>query len=320
MKKRLALPIVMLIVFSLAACNLPNSAEATETPISIDAAFTAAAQTVEAQFTANALTQAAVTPLASNTPLPPASTNTSTPAPITNTALPKPINTQSCDSAQFVSDVTVPDNTNFNPGDTFTKTWRVKNIGTCSWTPSYALIFGSDGSSQMNGPSSVALTGNVNPGDSVDLSVNLTAPGTAGTYTGNWKLRNAAGLSFGFMYVKITVGGGGTGTGTGTATPTGAPAAFAVTHIDYTTSGGCTSALTVIAQVQVNSAGTVGYHWVYSDGATDTDIHPALVYSAAGTQSVTTTWDTTGSGTKWIAVYIDDPNHQQIGKAEFTCP
>jgi hypothetical protein len=316
MKKRLAFPIVMLIVASLAACNLPTSADATETPMSIDAAFTAAAQTVEAQFTSNALTQAAAGPVATNTPLPATITSTPRPAVSTNTPLATPISTQSCDVAQFVSDVTVPDNTNFNPGDTFTKTWRIKNVGTCSWTSSYTLVFASD--NQMNGPSSVALTGNVNPGDTVDLSVNLTAPGTAGTYTGNWKLRNAAGLSFGYMYVKIVVGGGGTGAGTATATTTAA--SFGVTHIGYTTSGGCTSALTVIAQVQVNGAGTVGYHWVRSDGATDTDIHPALVFSAAGTQSISTTWNISASGTNWIGVYIDDPNHQQIGKAEFTCP
>src|SRR4051812_40731286 len=112
MKKRLALPIVMLIVASLAACNLPSAANATETPISIDAAFTAAAQTVEAQFTSNALTQAAAGPVATSTPLPATITNTPAPTVITNTPLAKPSSTQSCDLAQFVSDVTVPDGTN----------------------------------------------------------------------------------------------------------------------------------------------------------------------------------------------------------------
>src|SRR4029078_37386 len=87
---------------------------------------------------------------------------------------------QTCDVAEFITDVTVPDGTNYAAGETFTKTWRIKNIGTCSWTPSYTLFF-SNGAS-MNGPSTVALTGNVNPGQSVDLSVSLTAPAAAGEY------------------------------------------------------------------------------------------------------------------------------------------
>src|SRR5512143_3278895 len=40
----------------------------------------------------------------------------------------------SCDWAQFVADVTVPDGTSYAPGTTFTKTWRLKNIGSCTWT------------------------------------------------------------------------------------------------------------------------------------------------------------------------------------------
>lgn len=309
MKKRLAFPIVILMLASLVACNLPSSTP-TETPISIDAAFTAAAQTVEARLTDAALTQAAAGPVA---------TNTFTPAPFTNTPplptasnTPLPTKIQSCDLAQFVTDVTVPDDTNFNAGDTFTKTWRIKNVGTCSWTPSYSLIF-VNGTS-MSGPSTVALTKNVNPGETVDLSVNLTAPSANGDYTGNWQIRNAAGTSFpsGF-YVKIKVGGGGTTTGT--------PAAgeFAVTNVTFTTSGGC-DGFTVIAQVKANGTGTVTYHWVRSDGATDTTLHEALDYTGVGTQSVTTSWDTTASGDKWIDLYIDEPNHQQFGRAEFSCP
>jgi hypothetical protein len=308
MKKRLLYPIVMLMIAALAACNLPAE-EPTATPLSIDAAFTAAAQTVEARLTSAAQTQAAAGPPATDTPLP----ASATPALPTATSTPVvlPTKAQTCDVAEFVTDVTVPDGTNYSAGDTFTKTWRIKNIGTCSWTPSYTLFFSSGNS--MNGPSSVALTGNVNPGQSVDLSVNLTAPATAGEYTGYWKLRNAGGLAFTNMYVKITVGGGGSGV---TATPGGA---FAVTHVDFVSSGGCSS-FTTIAQITVNGAGDVSYHWVRSDGATDTEPHPVLTYDEAGTKSVTTSWDTTASGDNWISIYIDEPNHQQIGKAEFTCP
>ena len=50
----------------------------------------------------------------------------------------------------------------------------------------------------MNGPSAVALTRNVNPGETVELSVTLTAPNKDGHYRGYWKLRNASGVLFGF--------------------------------------------------------------------------------------------------------------------------
>ena len=83
-----------------------------------------------------------------------------------------------CDWAQFITDVTVPDGTPFSAGATFTKTWRLKNIGSCTWTTSYALVF--DTGSIMGGPASVNLPNNVAPGQTVDISINLTAPGSAG--------------------------------------------------------------------------------------------------------------------------------------------
>ncbi|HGJ66308.1 TPA: hypothetical protein ENS27_13160, partial [bacterium] len=46
-----------------------------------------------------------------------------------------------CNWAGFVADVTVPDGTSFAPGAAFIKTWRLKNIGTCTWTGKYGLSF-----------------------------------------------------------------------------------------------------------------------------------------------------------------------------------
>ena len=89
------------------------------------------------------------------------------------------------------------------PNQAFTKTWRLKNTGTCTWTPAYAVVF-SNGNS-MNGPATQALAGNVNPGQTVDISVNLTAPGSTGDFTGNWKLRDGSGVLFSNFYVQIKV-------------------------------------------------------------------------------------------------------------------
>jgi hypothetical protein len=100
-----------------------------------------------------------------------------------------------CDSAQFVADVTIPDGTIFNGGTAFTKTWRLRNVGTCTWTTAYALVFSSG--EQMGGPSSVNLPYDVAPGQTVDLSVNLVAPVNPANYRGFWKLMNTSGGQFG---------------------------------------------------------------------------------------------------------------------------
>src|SRR5215207_278917 len=100
-----------------------------------------------------------------------------------------------CDQAQFVSDLTTPDGSSFAPGATFTKTWRLMNIGTCAWTTSYKLVWVSGEGFGAALP--VKLPADVPPGQMVDLSVNLTAPRTIGNYKGFFKLSNSAGTQFG---------------------------------------------------------------------------------------------------------------------------
>ncbi len=120
-----------------------------------------------------------------------------------------------CDRAQFIADVTVPDGSYMAAGATFNKVWRVKNIGTCSWSSSYSLTFSSG--NQLGGASSTNLPNSVAPGQTIDLSVGLTAPGTAGHYVGYWTLKNQAGAAFGIgayankpWWVEINVSGSGT--------------------------------------------------------------------------------------------------------------
>jgi len=117
-----------------------------------------------------------------------------------------------CDQAQFVADVTVPDGSVFDANATFKKTWRLKNIGTCTWTTSYSLVF--DTGSQMGAPASIKFPSNVAPGQTVDLTVDMTAPGSAGHYIGYWKFKNASNVLFGIgsaanksWWVEINVKG-----------------------------------------------------------------------------------------------------------------
>lgn len=190
------LPVAIFISLVLGACNLPGGSQDAE---GVDAASTAAAQTVEAN-----LTQAAIL----NPPTLPVISTSTTAAP--SDTFPTPTNTQpaapptlECDKAQFIDDITIPDGTILAPDEPFTKTWRLKNIGTCSWTTTYVVIF--NNGDAMSGPVTQALTGNVNPNQTVDISVDLIAPSTDDDYKGFWKLRNAAGVLFAQFYVEIIV-------------------------------------------------------------------------------------------------------------------
>src|SRR5262245_14395652 len=66
---------------------------------------------------------------------------TATPIPATNTPLPTATTVSYCDWVTFVKDITIPDGTKFLAGETFTKTWRLQNRGTCTWTSDYMLVF-----------------------------------------------------------------------------------------------------------------------------------------------------------------------------------
>jgi len=176
--KKLSYGLCFILVIVLVGCNLPGKQP---TPSSPGAAFTQAAQTVAAELT-RVSSQASPTPNAPTNTYTPANTNT--PA-STNTPVFTPTNTPiPCNLASFVTDVTYPDNTHVTPYQAFVKTWRVRNVGTCSWNSSYLLIFDHcDGLGVTSGYTQPLTTGVVNPGQLVDLTVNMTAPAASGTYT-----------------------------------------------------------------------------------------------------------------------------------------
>lgn len=119
-----------------------------------------------------------------------APTATETPVDATNT--PYPTNIPDCTNiASFVEDVTIPDNTIIEPNTNFTKTWRVKNTGTCIWNPEYTLAYYSG--EQMGGLIPIPLTP-TQPGETTDISIELTAPDIEGSHQGNFVIKNPAGL------------------------------------------------------------------------------------------------------------------------------
>lgn len=117
---------------------------------------------------------------------------TVTPVPLTPTPSQIPV---PCNRADFVKDVTIPDGTIFYPEERFTKTWRLQNSGSCTWTPDYTIVF-SNGNA-MSSLASVALNQTVSPGGNVDISMKMSAPNDPGSYAGEWKLKSNDGVVFG---------------------------------------------------------------------------------------------------------------------------
>ncbi len=155
----------------------------TPTPLVLpDIQSTLAAQQMQTQSALDALEPVMVVP--TNTPLPPLET---LPVP---TLLTTPI---PCNKAVFVQDVSIPDGTGFKPGEALRKTWRLRNDGTCTWS-GYSLVF-FEGANM--GADVTAINASVRPGEAVDISIDLTAPNKTGNYTGNYRLRDSSGVTFG---------------------------------------------------------------------------------------------------------------------------
>ena len=243
MKSKFSISTVLLVLMSLlvlVGCSFPSSRSKITPTINI----TQARQTVEAR-----LTQVAATPLTSSVPAIP-STSAATPptqmliattqaSPVLPTpTIPQPANGPSatanpvptadtaCDRAAHgypSIDVTIDDDTEMAPGKTFTKIWRLSNEGSCTWSKNYAAVWFSG--EKLGEVISVLLGREVPPGESVEISVDMVAPMTAGPHQSNWKLRNAGGVLFGIgpngdapFWVRIVVVQ--TETNTPTATPT----------------------------------------------------------------------------------------------------
>lgn len=135
-----------------------------------------------------------------------------------------------CDRAAAGSplDVTIPDDSYLSTGQSFIKTWKLVNTGTCTWTTQYtASFFYGD---QMGAPQAVPLQAAVQPAESVEISIEMVAPVSPGTYQGNWMMSNPGGVLFGIgpnsdapFWVRIIVVQDATPTATLGVTPTTVP-------------------------------------------------------------------------------------------------
>lgn len=213
---------VILLCLLLSACNFPMLNPAEPNPGLI---YTAAAETAVANATLLSQPRPTITfittlqPTTTQLPEPqftasPTNSGGGTPAPSRTSTLPG--GQQTCDKARFVRDITIPDGTVFSPEERFTKTWLLENTGTCTWTPGYTLVFVEG--DRMSAPVELKLTDqDVNPGEEIEVSVNLIAPVDTGTYQADFQIRNANGQIFGlgdegdktfWVRVQVAVPGG----------------------------------------------------------------------------------------------------------------
>jgi hypothetical protein len=186
--------VFVLLVAAALACNRTVP---TATPPDSTAMPVAATDTVAPIPSATATTTTAMIATA---------TATATPA---GSAAPTAETTACVFDAEFVTDVTVPDDTELEPDAGFVKTWRMRNSGDCVWEP--GTVWVSVAGESMQGPESVAVPA-TEPGDEVDISVDLTAPAEEGTYTGYWRLARPSGEAFGmrgFVRIKVVAPSGG---------------------------------------------------------------------------------------------------------------
>jgi polar amino acid transport system substrate-binding protein len=142
-------------------------------------------------------------------------TATATLTPVATLSAPTwtPTATLCLDSSQFVIDLTYDDEggkdpPTVQPNQEFTKGWRLRNTGTCSWNANYRLAYvgGNNKAARMDGdPENVV--GSVSPGHTYDFYVDLQAPsGVLGVEQGRWQMQNSARTFFGqTVWVMVEV-------------------------------------------------------------------------------------------------------------------
>jgi len=184
---------ILVLVLASFACNYPG---ASITPTPTEELITQIARTVNAQMTQSAQAQlTSQPPTQTQAVLMPTLPPTVTLAPLDTQAPPATAIPTPCNWAQFISE-TIPDDSPIQGGAAFVKSWRLKNIGTCTWTTAYQLVFVSG--EAMGAPAATAMTPiSVPPNGTVDVSISLTAPLSAGSYQGYFKLRAPDGTIFG---------------------------------------------------------------------------------------------------------------------------
>ena len=285
---------IVIVSLLITACGLKGTPDAS-------AVQTAVEGTIAAQSTAqNTNTPAPETPAVTQTPVQfsPTLTPLAPPAP----TLPSNTAKSKCASASLVSE-TIPDGTIFKPGAQFTKTWEIKNTSTCAWDTSYKVV--SWDGNVLGGAYVYNLPQAVGPGQTVPISIVLTAPTDEATYTSKWMLQTPDTINFGVgqynapFYVEIAVS-------------IAEKPNYAVTSVEYEMvrdpATGCPANINYTAYATVTTNGPLDfkYYWTQSDDHTvrNPDV---IKMKSAGSIVLSNSWKlhiATDTGTRWMAISI----------------
>ncbi|MFZ5904757.1 MAG: NBR1-Ig-like domain-containing protein [Chloroflexota bacterium] len=304
MKRKLS-SLAPLIVLSLvlSACGSGNAGESA---VATSVALTVAAQNTQA---AAPTSTPEATEAVSASPQAPTAAPSPTSKPAANTGP-----NAGCLSANLVGE-TIPDGTILQPEETFTKTWTIKNSGTCTWDATYKFIFWSG--DLMGGAYYYNLPQTVAPDQTISIPILLVAPTEPGSYRGYWRIQSPNGVDFGVgqydesVWVDVVVSDSENpdyGVTSVTYDVVRDPAVGCPTNVTYTVS----------AVLTVNGPIEVKYRWDQSDG-NESGVK-TVEFEEAGSQTFIRTWTIhLGSATnpRWIAFVIVEPAGLDFGRATF---
>lgn len=212
------LKILMLLgALLLAACGAATPAAPTAAPTAdLNLLRTEVAATVLAQCAEICALTPTITQIPTETPtLTPTvdETPTETPEPTSGTP-----GSSTGDRAKWVSQ-SVQDGSRMAPGESFIMVWRLQNTGTTTWTDGYRLRHFSG--ERFGAPEFIQLDREVAPNETVDITIPMRAPNTAGRYRSDWVMSNETLYNFNEpVYLEIIVAVPGTSTPTATESPT----------------------------------------------------------------------------------------------------
>jgi hypothetical protein len=113
--------------------------------------------------------------------------------------------TPECDNnLVFLRDITVPDGSHYSPGAPIEKSWELRNDGTCAWIHGYYVQL-RDGDMPMGAAPKQALPV-AQPGETITLTIQFTAPNQPGHYRSLWKAHALGDDPFGVgFFIDIEV-------------------------------------------------------------------------------------------------------------------
>jgi hypothetical protein len=122
---------------------------------------------------------------------------------LTPTKTPLPTSSAGALACQLTAKTPI-DATVMKKNQKFTMSWTVGNVGSAEWDPAHVDLVYLNGA-RMNAPKVADLPNSVPPGQSITLTLSMTAPSTAGDYKSVWALQQGKSNNFCKLNISITV-------------------------------------------------------------------------------------------------------------------